>query len=116
MDDINRGHYTLHHNTAKAVGDEYDGTVLGLRQAPFQAEIGDQSSGVVIERLRRYGRCAMSACIVAPGKDARIRNFRRYQLLEPADTVASSPGLLSVAIETVDSDNTVIEVSVPVDR
>ena len=58
----------------------------------------------------------MSACIVAPGKDARIRNFRRHQLPEPADTVASSPGLLPMAVETVDSDNTTIEVNVLVDR
>lgn len=48
----------------------------------------------------------MGVGVVAPAEDADVRNIVRQEITEPVDAITSGPGLVAVAVEAMDGDDT----------
>jgi hypothetical protein len=51
----------------------------------------------------------MRVCIVAPTEYARVGQVVREEVAQPVDTVVRRPRLLAVSVQTMDCDNTAVQ-------
>lgn len=62
---------------------------------------------MVVEVLTADAGAVTGIGIVAPAQDTGARNIERQEIAEPVDAIASGPGLVAVAVETVYGDDAV---------
>jgi hypothetical protein len=53
----------------------------------------------------------MRVCIVTPTEYARIGQVVREEVTQPVDTVVRRPRLLAVSVQTMDCDNTTVQLA-----
>ena len=61
---------------------------------------------MVIQILAAHASRAVGVRVVAPGKNARVREILREEVAQPVHAVTGRPRPLGMAIEAVDRDNT----------
>lgn len=61
---------------------------------------------MVVEILGADSGAGMSIGVVAPAEDAGVWDVVRQEMAEPMDTIARGPGLVTVAVEAMDGDDT----------
>ena len=61
---------------------------------------------MVVEVLAADSGAGMGVGVVAPAEDADVRNIVRQEITEPVDAITSGPGLVAVAVEAMDGDDT----------
>ena len=53
----------------------------------------------------------MRVCIVAPTENTRVGQVVREEVAQPVDTVVRRPRLLAVSVQTMDCDNTTVQLA-----
>jgi cobalamin biosynthesis protein CbiD len=61
---------------------------------------------MVVQVLAANSGSGIGVGVVAPAEDPGVRDVARQEIAEPVDTVARGPGLVAVAIEAMDGDDT----------
>lgn len=121
---IEYGTYALHDNAAQTMRYEDDRAFRRLtlvsqaaptpvtryssyiRQVPLHAQIGYERPRMVVEVLAGDLGAGMGVGVVAPTEDAGVWDVLRQEITEPVDAVARGPGLVAVAVEAMDGDDT----------
>ena len=76
--------------------------------SPFQAQIGDEGSGVIVKILSADPRSTVGIGIITPSINARIWNIQREKITEPVDTVYC-PSRFTMSIQSMNGHNTTIK-------
>ncbi len=61
---------------------------------------------MVVEVLAADARSGMEVGIVAPGEDTGMRDVDRQEFAKPVDAIAGGPGVIAMAVEAMDGDDT----------
>jgi hypothetical protein len=77
----------------------------------FQCEFCNQGSSVVIDKLIRHRRRAVCPRIISVRKDPSRGNYFRQEILQPKDPIISGPGLFPMPIESMNCNDTNMDIN-----
>lgn len=82
-----------------------------IGQLPLSTQRRHKIACMVVKVLTADAGASMGVCVVAPAEDAGARDVVWQEVAEPVDSIARGPGLVTVAVEAMDGDDTMEETS-----